>query len=42
MFINNISSIASQTDSIKRRSNYLQANMRYYTKDLLFENQYLL
>jgi hypothetical protein len=40
--INNSGSIAPQIASIKRRSNYLQANMQYYTKDLSFENQYLL
>jgi hypothetical protein len=40
--INNSGSIAPQIASIKRRSNYLRANMRYYTKDLSFENQYLL
>ena len=40
--INNSGSIAPQIYSIKRRSNYLRANMRYYTKDLSFENQYLL
>ncbi len=27
---------------IKKRSNYLRANMRYYSKDLSFENQQLL
>ncbi len=27
---------------IIKRSNYLCANMRYYSKDLSFENQYLL
>ncbi len=29
-------------EKIKKRSNYLRANMRYYSKDLSFENQYLL
>ncbi len=41
-FQNNLYTIAPQIDSIKRRSNYLRANMRYYTKDFSFENQYLL
>ncbi len=40
--INNSDSIVPQIASIKHRSNYLRANMRYYTKDLSFENQYLL
>jgi hypothetical protein len=31
-----------QIASIKRRSYYLRANMRYVTKELSFENQYLL
>jgi hypothetical protein len=39
---NNLYSIAPQIASIKCRSNYLRANMRYYTKDLSFENKYLL
>jgi hypothetical protein len=38
---NNLYSIAQQIDSIKRRSNYLRANMWYYVKDLPFEGQYL-
>jgi hypothetical protein len=40
--INNSGSILLQIASIKRRSNYLRANMLHYTKDLSFENQYLL
>jgi hypothetical protein len=40
--INISGSIAPQIDSIKRRSNYLQPNIQYYTKDLSFENKYLL
>jgi hypothetical protein len=40
--IKNWGSVAPQIDSIKRRSNYLRAKMWYYTKDLSFENQYLL
>jgi hypothetical protein len=40
--INNSGSIAPQIASIKRHSNYLRANMLYYTKRLSFENQYLL
>jgi hypothetical protein len=40
--INNSGSIAPQIDLIKHRFNYLWANMRYYTKDVSFENQYLL
>ena len=31
-------SLWPQLDKIKKRSNYLRANMRYYTKDLSFEN----
>ena len=31
-------SLAPQLDKIKKCSNYLRANMRYYTKDLSFEN----
>jgi hypothetical protein len=38
LVINNSGSIAPQIASIKRRSNYLRANMQYYTKDLPFEN----
>ncbi len=40
--INNSGSIAPRIDSIKRRYNYLRANIWYYMKDLSFENQYLL
>ncbi len=40
--INNSGNIAPQINSIKRRSNYLRASIRYYTKDLSFENQFLL
>jgi len=40
--IDHSGSLAPQLDRIKKRSNYLRANMRYYTKDLSFENQYLL
>jgi hypothetical protein len=40
--INNSGNILPQIDSIKRRSNYLRANMQYYTKDLSFDNKYLL
>jgi hypothetical protein len=36
---NNLYSIAPPIESIKRLSNYLRANMRYYTKDLSFDNQ---
>ncbi len=35
-------SLWSHLEKIKKRSNYLRANMRYYSKDLSFENQYLL
>jgi hypothetical protein len=39
---NNLCSIAPQIDSIKRLAKYMPAKMWYYTKDLSFENQYLL
>ena len=40
--IDHSGSLAPQLDRIKTRSNYLRANIRYYTNDLSFENQYLL
>ena len=42
VLVDNTGSIAPQLDRIQNRSNYLRANMRYYIKDLSFENQYLL
>jgi hypothetical protein len=36
--IDNSGSIWPQVHAIERRSNYLRANMRYYTKDMSFEN----
>ncbi len=35
-------SLWPQLDKIKKRSNYLRSNMRYYTHNLFFENYYLL
>jgi hypothetical protein len=35
-------SLWPQLDKIKKRSNYLRSNMRYYAHNLSFENQYLL
>jgi hypothetical protein len=40
VIMNSLSSIAPQIDSIKRRSNYLRANMLYHKKDLFFKNKY--
>jgi hypothetical protein len=40
--MNKSRSIAPQIYSIKRRSNSLPTNMLYYTKDVSFENHYLL
>ena len=36
--IDNTGSINPQLDRMQQRSNYLRANMRYYVKDLSFEN----
>ena len=35
-------SILPHICKIKRRSNYLRANMKYYVRNLTFENQYLI
>ena len=40
--LNHSGSLEPHLDRIKQRSNYLRANMRYYTHDLSFQNQYLL
>ena len=39
--IDNKGSIAPHLKLTKQRSNYLRSHMRYFTRDLSFENQYM-